>query len=425
MIRFIFPIVIYGIYLIYCPFSLAQSVEHVVRAAIDHAPAIDQAEAERRAAIEGVVQANAAYRPEITLNASISSSERDARLRGSSDFSETSEPKSAAIRIDQALYTNGLRPLAKRRAIAGVQTTRHQLLSVRHGIALEAIDALLQVHLARRSVEREERRYALIEDQLSAERARYELQVGTLTDISQAEARLATAVAAKSLANAQLILAERDLEFLTGIRPAKLLPPVAEPYVPLDLDVAIRLARENLPELAVARSNFQASRLDVVSASKRYGPQVGLSLEASSSRTPSPAIDRDDDVRATISLSVPLFNGGRGSSERREALARNRAANAAIQQTDLNLQRRITSVWLSYESARNQIVALETRLSAAEIALEGVRRGRDAGLWSITDILDAVEQKIAAEQAIDEANNALLSAAYELSISCGLINLVD
>lgn len=414
-----------GFYFLIPSASEAQTVAQVAQAALENSPSIDQAKASRQAAIEGVLQANAAYRPEVSLNASISSSERDARLRGSSDFSETSEPKSASIRLDQSIYTNGLRPLAKRRALSGVRASRHQYQATQNTIVLDAINALLQIQLARQNVAQEERLKLFVSDQVEAEKARFDLDVGTLTDVSQAEARLASANASLALAKAQLIQAEQELEFLTTFKPAKNIPEVQAPAVPARLEDALRMAGEHVPELAAARANVQTSQLDLISAGKRYGPQVGLTLEASTARTPSPAIDRDDDVRATLSFSLPLYTGGRKSSERREALAQSRAATAALREAELNLQRRITGVWLNFEAAREQIVALSERRDAAEVALEGVRRGRDAGLWSVTDILDAVEQTIIAEQALAEAKTAYLAAAYELSISCGLSELAN
>ena len=403
--------------------AYGQTIDQAIWAAFEVSPSIDRSESERLAAREGVVQARAAYLPEVSLDASISTSQRDARLRGSSDFSETSEPSSATIRLEQSLYTNGLRPIAQRRAAVGARARTFELAATQNAVALQTVEAMVRLHQARAMLESEFRLKELIVTQLVAEQERFRLETGTVTDVTQAEARLAAAEASIARAEAELLQAERLVELLTGLTPSVSLPPLVTPETPASLDEALFYAREYAPELALARSAFDVSRLAVASASRQYGPQVGLSVEASTSRRPSPAIEQDDDVRATITLSVPLFNGGRDSSERRQAFAQRNASEADMRQAEQDLELKITASWLSYISAEQQIRALEVRLSAAGQALEGVRQGRSAGLWTVSDILDAMEHQIAAEQDLTEARSAQIVSAYELSIACALYEL--
>jgi len=417
----------YAITAIICGYVIvsasAQSVEQAIAAALDNSPSIDRAEAQKRAAREDVRQARASYLPEVSFDASASTSQRDARLRGSSDFSENSEPVSASLRAQQSLYTHGLRPIAQRRAITGVRARGHELAATRNAIALQVVEAMVRLHLARSTKDSELRLHELITSQLTAEQERLRLQAGTRTDVAQAEARLASADASLARASGDIAQAERHVTVLTGLEVAEFLPPLHEPPLPLSLEDALQLAWDSAPEIALARSNYDVSRLGVAAASRRYGPQVNLSVEASTARRPSPAIERDDDVRATLSLSVPLFNGGRGSSERRQAYAQKTSASADRRQAEQDIELRVTEAWFSVQSARLELSALQTRLQAADEALEGVRRGRGAGLWSVTDLLDAMEQKISAERAIAETHANLTLAAYQLSVTCGLYDL--
>jgi len=120
---------------------------------------------------------------------------------------------------------------------------------------------------------------------------------------------------------------------------------------------------------------------------------------------------------------MPLFNGGRGSSERRQAYAQRNAAAADVRQADKDLERHTTDIWVRLTGADARIAALMIRVEAADEALEGVRRGQDAGLWSVTDILDAMQERIEAEKALEQAQAERILSAYELSMLCDLYRL--
>ena len=402
----------------------AQTVDDAISAALLESPALDRADANIKAAREDVSQARAAYLPEVSFSASASSARRDARLRDSANFSETSEPTSASVRASQSLYTNGLRTLAQRQATNGVRARHHERDATELNVALQVDEAMVQLKLARKSEALDHRLQALVQEQVRAEEERYRLETGTRTNVVQARARLAAAEATITTSAIGVQQAELQLSLLTGFAPEDLDPLVATPAeLPSSLDEARLLARETSPDIALARSSYTSARLGVAAAARRYGPQVGLSLEASSARTPSPAIERDDDLRATLTFSMPLFNGGRGSSERRQAYAQRNAAAADVRQADKDLERHTTDIWVRLTGADARIAALMIRVEAADEALEGVRRGQDAGLWSVTDILDAMQERIEAEKALEQAQAERILSAYELSMLCDLYRL--
>ncbi|WP_198019752.1 TolC family protein [Hyphomonas sp. L-53-1-40] len=401
--------------------SNAQTVDDAISAALLESPALDRTEAGIKAAREGVRQARAAYLPEVTFSASASTARRDARLRESSDFSETSEPTSVTIRASQPLYTNGLRQVAQQQATNTVRARRHEQEATRLDVALQVVEAMVQLDLARKSASLDRTLQSLLRDQVRAEEERYRLETGTQTNVVQARARLAAAEAAITASDMGVQQAEIRLALLTGY-PVDMLAPMitASAELPPSLDDALFLARENSPNIALARSSYTAARLGAVTAARKYGPQINLSAEASTARTPSPAIEQDDDIRATLTFSMPLFNGGRSSSERRQAYAERRASAADVRKAGQDLQRHVTDTWVRLASAKSRLTALQVRLDAAGEALKGVRQGQQAGLWTVTDILDAMEERVEAERALEQARAEHILSAYELSITCGL-----
>ncbi len=405
--------------------ALAQTVDEAVAAAIDYHPSIDRAEADVKAARAGARRAVAEYRPNVSFEASASASKRDARLRDLDSFEETSAPVSAAIVLEQQLYTNGLRPLARKRALIDLRSRSHQLYAAEQSIALEVVLELIRLQQARDYDRTQTALANLIQSQLMAERERFRLSTGTRTNIAQAEARMASVEVERDRAGASIEESLEALGAMTGLEFNPYSPSPGPPPLPVSLEEAIELAVTQSPQIAMAQDAESGARIDMVRARRRFGPQVGVSVQASSANRPSPAIERDDEVRATLSLSVPLYSGGRKSAAQSEAAAIRSAAVADRRQTEDELVLRIKSLWRNAESAQRQRAASTIRWNASQEALEGVRQGHAAGLWTITDILDAMEETIAAEQAITEADAAILAAKWEIAIVSGTYALSD
>ncbi|MEO0870498.1 MAG: TolC family protein [Pseudomonadota bacterium] len=419
------PLAFFSVVFAFCSAAHGQSIEESISAAFDSNPDLEVADANIDVARAGVGQARAAYRPQISFQSSISAAERDARLPGGNSFQETSEPVSATISAQQPLYTNGLRTIASRQAVLGVREQRLLRDASKESLALTVIDVYASLSQTQEDLQISIETERLLSDQVRAEEERLRLGTGTRTDVSQVQARLARARAEISRQRFQLQSIRASFELVTGLVPERVSWPNELPSVPPGIDLAVSEGRENSARLAATRTSSERARLDVASANRRYGPQVSLNIEASTAREPSPAIDQDDEVRASLSLSLPLFSGGRKTADRREAIARRSASLAALRSEDIALVQDITSAWYRLESANAELSAVAAEISAAEATLEGVSRGRSAGLWSVTDVLDAAEQLNTAKRRRVAARASRDAAQFQLSILTGRYTLPE
>ncbi|GAB5457600.1 MAG: outer membrane channel protein TolC [Henriciella sp.] len=403
----------------------AQSLQDAINAAWQNNPAMVRSQSGIDRAGAALGQAKANYRPTLSFDSSISASSREASLQDGNNFSETSEPLSATLRLNQTLYASGLRTIQSKNARYGLDASNHQKVSDQRALALNVAQSLSDLILSdfslKIAIDRAKRNNALID----AERERLRLGTGTETNVYLVEARAADAEAAMAGARSELAATRRAFELVTGLT-------VEQPYwgnldllVVETLEEAVSLALKQSPDIKAAQANFEISALNVKASKRRYGPQVALALEASTSRESSPAIDQDDDLRATMTFSLPLYSGNRSSYDKREALADQTIAWANIRALTDDTEQRVTETWYRRVAAKEQLRAAEAGLNAAAQALEGVRRGRDAGLWSLTDVLDASEQLAEAEQRQSEAVIALDLAGFELALLVGSLDIAS
>ncbi|MEM9376211.1 MAG: TolC family protein, partial [Pseudomonadota bacterium] len=89
-----------------------------------------------------------------------------------------------------------------------------------------------------------------------------------------------------------------------------------------------------------------------------------------------------------------------------------------MQEQVLQLELFVTDLWLSHAAADAERMAQRERVAASELALEGVIKGQELGLWAVTDVLDAMEQ-------LARARLDLVDAERRKDDLIGQLNLVS
>ena len=299
-----------------------------VRIALQTHPRVRAAEAEAQAEQEGALQALASFAPQIALSASASVSDRNARFQDGGEFGDATSPASAAITLSQSLYSSGRRALTARSAQLRRRAGQLSIAAEREQLALDVMAAFYEVvrNEAALAIEREVQ--ALLSSQADAARRRQEAGAGTRTDVAFAQSRMADSRARLASARANLIAARAELEALIGFE-----PPALDPSPPLSrADVAYETALDEarIFNLQLERTRLAEieARLAAAQAARRYGPQVELQASLQTVRESTPLIDRDDEARASVTFSMPLYSGGAAASARRQGRARERGSSS-------------------------------------------------------------------------------------------------
>ena len=163
--------------------TLGQSLAH----AYEHSGLLDQNRALLRAADEDVAQAVSALLP--VVNWSASATLRYPDPTGRDNFTSAN----VGISTSLLLYDAGASQFAIDAQKEAVLATRHQLVSAEQQVLLRAVQAYMSVRREAAFLNLRQNNVRVITQELRAARDRFEVGEVTRTDVSLAEARLASA----------------------------------------------------------------------------------------------------------------------------------------------------------------------------------------------------------------------------------------
>ena len=385
--------------------------------AYSHHPQLKSLRAELYGTREGIVQARAAFLPQVSANGGISIADRDAVLRTGADFSQNNEPTEIAVQVEQTIFDGGRRRLVQENASIEFQISEAQYEEAAIAIAAEIIEDYINLMSAIAEVEILDDSVTALEQLEKSVIARRKVGDSTKTELAQAVSRLASSRAQRAAARAQLNLARDQLLSKTGFL-------VQTPELPIEATTQILLSKLDLAERARqlnpsirATRLMEQSTLNVVKTEKRsFLPTVTLSAQAQALRDSSPTIDNNDTLSVGVNFSVPLYAGGAGSSRTRQALAERNAAKYntlnVIRQNDLV----INQLWAELESGKIVLEAQKANVDANIDAVEGITRGEAVGISTTQDVLEAIQDKLSADLNYSEAQ-------YDLYITRLLLKL--
>lgn len=404
---------------LYTPASAhADDLIDAIQAAIDTHPRLMVERANLRAAREALPLALAPYRPQMSLQASTARSERDATLSDGSVIDDDTSPTTYTLQASQTLWAGGRRELAHRRGVLEVRLAEARHASAERAIILDIATAYLDLIYSEEALAIELQAFADLQHQREAVQTRLSRGVATRTDLAQVDARLAEAQARLAAVRTNQILARARFERETGFPPEDLSwTPIELPTT--DLDDLKFLARDFSHDLAGTRIEVELARLNLMETQRSNSPVVSLGLQHSQSDNASPAILSDDDTRVSLNLRMPLLSGGENRARRRQAVANRSAARFALRDAEAEVDLLTTEDWARERMAVAALSAETERLRSAELALEGVERGLNAGLWTIVDVLDASDQVLRARVSLAEATRELRLARTRLALNTG------
>jgi len=248
--------------------------------------------------------------------------------------------------------------------ISAYQTSPTLKVNQAASILLNAITAYVDVRRDMRFVNLADNNIRVISQQVEAARDRFDVGEVTRTDVSQADARLAS-------------------------------------------------ARSNL---ATNRGAFQRSE-------QAYELAVSVSLGANVTYGVNTQIFGDDQVSGSVSLngSMPLFDGGTNDSLVRQAYSVLDRRKAELQDAARTVQQNTAISWANLEVARASIRSSRQQIRAARVAFDGIQEEAKLGARTTLDVLDAEQEVLNAESGLTAAQRDEYVAAYNLVSSMGLL----
>ncbi|QKV17738.1 TolC family outer membrane protein [Oricola thermophila] len=395
----------------------AENIFGALAKAYENNSELNAARAGVRIQDESVALAKSGYRPRVQGTAGITNSWSDSSGRGitSSSF---------GIEINQSIFDGFQTRNNVRAARSGVLAERENLRNTEQNVLFDTAQAYMDVVQNRRIAEFRQRNLAFLEEQVRAAQARFEVGEGTRTDVEQAKASRAAAVAQLQAARAAALSSAAVYRQLTGSEPGNLEPASALTRgMPRSLEEAQKIAFAEHPAIRLRNHLVDSGLFSVKAAEGAFMPQVGLSASVSRSHSSySSSVGGEftnDSASIGAQVTVPIYQGGQYSATVRQKKEQLGQARINMDVARDQVRAAVASAWTQLQASQAAVAANRETLAAARLALDGVIQERDVGQRTTLDVLNAQADVLSAQIALVQAERDVVVSSYALRSAMG------
>lgn len=273
---------------------------------------------------------------------------------------------------------------------------------------------------------------ATVEGELAQAQRLYAHGEGTITDIHNLEARKSLVEADIVSARNELLQKRSDLSYITGKSVEEVLPlrediPLEIPQ-PNDVKEWIELAKEKSPYIILQARSSDYYKQEWNKQRAQFLPTANIVLSKTISNKDLITYGRVSEIRvdsASVQLQLPIFEGGYTMAKSRESFFRYRQAVEQLRATESEIAHRITNAYMNIVNGISKIRALDQAVRAQEISVESTKKGYEAGIRTISDILNAQKDYYAAKKQLSEARCLYVVSIIDLKAYSGLLSEND
>lgn len=400
--------------------SVAQTLDEALISTYMTNPTLEAQRSAVRAADELVPQALAGWRPTVTIQSLAEATSQESSV-GDSSFQTTSN----ALTLRQNLYEGGATVANVGRAELLVRAERATLRATEQDVLLDAVTAYSDLLNDLAVLELAKQNESRLRRQLQATRDRFDVGEVTTTDVAQADARLAEAVAERIRASGAILVTKASFRNVINLKPETLVPPEPLASIPTSEAEAQKMATAFNPNIFAAEATLAAARKDVRLAEAALYPTLDLEGELSYADEPSANVDWQRDASIGVQLSLPLFQGGGEYAAVRESKQIVRQRQADLEATVRSVREEVTTAWQELATARSSITSLSEQVRAAAIALDGSEREAEVGQRTTLDVLDQETDLFEAEVDLVSAQRDEIVASYEVKAAIGQLSAAE
>ena len=258
---------------------------------------------------------------------------------------------------------------------------------------------------------------------------------GTRTEIDEAQANYDEAQAKEIAARNELEIAGTAYTRLTGLIVEGIEPVSSQCYRLTrqeNMKQALLQAQRNNADILKASTQVAQARSNLVGATAAHLPVV--SLQASYGGNWSRGEDSNDideflgttsktkNTLIGVNVSLPLFAGGGQLSASREALDRLNQSKYLLENTRRQVNQQTRTAWLNITNGSALLKARQKATLSADSKVKSTRYGRELGLRTTIDELNAEQKYYDAMQNVAEARYKYLSAGIQLLALLGTLD---
>jgi TolC family type I secretion outer membrane protein len=299
------------------------------------------------------------------------------------------------------------------------------LIATEQDVLLSGVSVYINVILAEAVLELSRNNEERLQRQLQATEDRFRVGEVTRTDVSQAKASLASAVADRLAAEGSLASARADYQEIIGSPPGALSNPGPLSGLPASPEHALEIAEREHPSILGAQYSELAAVDNVDVEFADVLPDVSLVGSVFRFYDVATGIDPQDVAEISAQVTVPLYEAGLDSADIRQAKQVVSQRRREVDEARRLVLADVITAWESLTTSRAQITAFEEQVAANEIALEGTQREADVGERTVLDILDAEQALFESQISLVTAQRDEVVASYGLQSAIGRLTAVN
>jgi outer membrane protein len=388
------------------------------------------AQATRNAGAEKTGQAQALLLPSVALSGKLTGSSTHYDAGGQAAANKTSNGVGVQYGLSASypLYRKELDAAAEQlrlqAALAELQYTDAET-----DLAVRVAQAYFDVLLAEDTLQFVQAQKQATTQQLAEARKRFQVGVATITDTHEAQSSFDAIVAREIAAENDLAVKRFAFQQVTGQEPAQL----------AGLNTAITLPGEDRPLAEwLATTEQNSSRLQQLQQAlaiaeaeiDKYRRRADPTLDAFASITQgydSSGISRSTGVDGTRTLAVglqfnmPLYSGGGRDAKYREAIALRDQARQQLEAARRKLAQDVRQYYLGVSSGAAVVKAQEQAVRSTQSQLDSTTLGKEVGVRTSLDVLNAQQKLYANKRDLAEARYAYLISRLRLYAVAGAL----
>lgn len=402
----------------------AETLQGALAKAYENNPTLTAARAGQRANDENVPIQKSFGLPDVGVSGNY---DENLIVPGNS-FNSPARSVSAGAQLSVPIYQGGAVRNAVRAAKYRVEAGQANLRATEASVFSQTVGAYMDVIRDIAIVQLNQKNVSVLRTNLQATGDRFQIGDLTRTDVAQSEARLALAEGDLRTAEANLIASRESYIRLVGDAPVDLQQPPVLPGLPATAEEAVAIALNSNPDIEAANLEVNASKSDIGIAKATRAPKLSATLgggynnylgSLNSGVIGVGVTQETSSAAAGVSVTLPIFTGGRRSAQVRQAQSRSSQAIENYVATERGVIAQTRGAYAAWQANERVIAATEQAVSANALSLEGVRAENSVGTRSILDILNAEQEYLNTQVQLVSARRNSYVAAFSVLAAMG------
>lgn len=425
--------------------SHAEDLLDAYRQARANDPVLSQADSNRLATGETVVQSRALLLPQVSAQLQLSQSEPNGReplvlndgTVVSNDIGHT-RTRSSSLSVSQSVvdfsrYADLKASKSSSEAQDATYEAALQQLSTRVATAYFQVltndDALTFAKANEQALAR----------QLEQAQQRFDVGLSAITDVQDAKAQHDTAMASVITAENTLADSREALTQITG-KPSDNLKKLREqlpmdPPTPNDPKAWVAEAVKSNPTILASQYNVEsaehsissarAAHLPTLDATAGYSKSTAWTQNAGTLSSSNTSSNGRGGTTVGLTLSVPIFSGGATQSRVRQSIYQRDSAQDSLESSRRQVVRDTLNYYRSVVAGISKVEATKAAVESSESARDATQAGFEVGTRTIVDVLIAQQNLTSALSDYSQARHQFILDKLLLKQTAGTVDVKD